>query len=345
MKRALVIGGTGFVGLNLVDELLSQGVEVRCTRRRRSVTVYLRKRDVELADAELTDAGTLGRAMEGCDVVFYTAAPYPRYSFDLKGATGAAAEAAQAVVTAAQGAGVRRVVFTSSTGLLDPALSGRWADPSDIPIQAPTDSVYRASKWATHHRFVEARRSGLAASSVLAGGCLGPWDVRAGTGGLLLALLRAAMPWYTDGLVHLVDVRDVARAHVAAAHEDVAATDYCLPGHSLLLSAVLSECVQRYGGEMPGQLLGAARARVQADLDEAEASKQCGRVPFPREMVDIVSAGQPVEGATALRELGIELTPLWVATEAAHAWFLRHGYLPKPRVLQQENESCQSTRP
>lgn len=72
--RALVIGGTGFVGLNVVDALLARGIEVRATRRPRSFTVYLRRRRVEMVPASLEDPIALARALEGCDAVIVAGA-------------------------------------------------------------------------------------------------------------------------------------------------------------------------------------------------------------------------------------------------------------------------------
>ena len=47
--RALAIGGTGFIGLNLVDELLAQGAQVRVTRRKRSATILLQGRSAAIS--------------------------------------------------------------------------------------------------------------------------------------------------------------------------------------------------------------------------------------------------------------------------------------------------------
>ena len=101
MKRALVIGGTGFLGLNLVDELLAGGVEVRATRRRKSITAFLRKRPVELVNASFDDALSLKNAMVGCDAVFHVAGYYPRYSLDRDAALSEATAGIDAVCAAA----------------------------------------------------------------------------------------------------------------------------------------------------------------------------------------------------------------------------------------------------
>ena len=73
-KRILVVGATGFVGLHVVDALLAAGYSVRATRRPRSITLLLRRRDVELVPASLEDPEALRAAMIGCDAVCFCAA-------------------------------------------------------------------------------------------------------------------------------------------------------------------------------------------------------------------------------------------------------------------------------
>lgn len=72
--RALVTGGTGFIGSHLVDELLRQGYEVRVLRRPTSSTTYLEGKDVTIAIGDLSDTASLVKACEHIDVVFHVAA-------------------------------------------------------------------------------------------------------------------------------------------------------------------------------------------------------------------------------------------------------------------------------
>jgi nucleoside-diphosphate-sugar epimerase len=72
--RALVTGGTGFIGSHLVDELLQQGYQVQVLRRPASRTTYLEGKDLTYAVGDLSDTKSLVKASENIDVVFHVAA-------------------------------------------------------------------------------------------------------------------------------------------------------------------------------------------------------------------------------------------------------------------------------
>jgi nucleoside-diphosphate-sugar epimerase len=69
-----VTGGTGFLGLNVVDALLEAGWSVIALHRPSSKVERLRARGVTLVEAELGDRPGLRRLLpEGCDAVFHVA--------------------------------------------------------------------------------------------------------------------------------------------------------------------------------------------------------------------------------------------------------------------------------
>lgn len=334
MKRALVIGGTGFIGLNLVDALLADGVEVRVTRRPRSITAYVRRRPVELVAASLEDTGQLVQAMQDVDVVFLAGGHYPRYSTDREGSIARGVAQIRNACVAASEVGVR-LVYTSSTGSMGRAEPGRPADERSIPESVPTQSVYCATKWAMERELERHVARGLDAITMIPGACLGPQDARLGTGGILVAAIHGSLPWWVEGLVNVVDVADVALAHIAAARRAKAGDRFCLTGHDLMLSKIFQRLIARYGGRIPREPLSAAEACARADAEEREAEPQRKRVPFPRELVDLVIAGQPVTSERAIRELDIQFRPLTETLDRAWAWYARHHYLPAMRAMEE----------
>ena len=73
MSIALITGGSGHVGANLVRELIAQDYKVRCIDfdgDHRAFEGF----DVELIKGSVTDVDSLDKAFEGADVVFHTAA-------------------------------------------------------------------------------------------------------------------------------------------------------------------------------------------------------------------------------------------------------------------------------
>jgi nucleoside-diphosphate-sugar epimerase len=73
MSSVLVTGGTGFIGLHLVEALVRRGDAVRCLVRLTSQVEPLKALGVELATAPLDDAKALHSAVAGTDVVFHVA--------------------------------------------------------------------------------------------------------------------------------------------------------------------------------------------------------------------------------------------------------------------------------
>lgn len=73
MRRVLVTGASGFVGRNLVNQLLARGCEVRCLVRSTSSIRHLRQPGIELCTGNLSTGEGLTTAVSGCDAVFHAA--------------------------------------------------------------------------------------------------------------------------------------------------------------------------------------------------------------------------------------------------------------------------------
>ncbi len=71
--KALVTGGTGFIGSHLVEALLKRGATVRCLVRDPARPGWLKGLDVELAKGDCARPDTLGGAAKGVDYVFHAA--------------------------------------------------------------------------------------------------------------------------------------------------------------------------------------------------------------------------------------------------------------------------------
>lgn len=72
--KALVTGGTGFIGSHLVDHLLTEGYDVRVLKRPTSSTTHLAGKHLQITDGDLLDRHSLRAACQDIDVVFHLAA-------------------------------------------------------------------------------------------------------------------------------------------------------------------------------------------------------------------------------------------------------------------------------
>src|ERR1700680_732358 len=73
---AFVTGATGFLGSHVARVLADQGAELRLLVRSTSNLRNLEGLKAETATGDLRDAGSLEKAMSGCDTVFHVAADY-----------------------------------------------------------------------------------------------------------------------------------------------------------------------------------------------------------------------------------------------------------------------------
>jgi uncharacterized protein YbjT (DUF2867 family) len=110
-EHVLVVGGTGMLGGQVVNELLVRGKRVRALVRPTSDAKRLESNGVEIARGDMMDPASLLQAMDGADAVVSTAAGYTRHSkgdtdeIDIIGN--------QNLADAAGRAGVNRFVLTS----------------------------------------------------------------------------------------------------------------------------------------------------------------------------------------------------------------------------------------
>ena len=73
MKTAFVTGATGFVGSHLVDDLLCKGYKIKCSIRKTSNLQWLKDKDVELCEVDLSDKNEIKEAIRGSDYIFHLA--------------------------------------------------------------------------------------------------------------------------------------------------------------------------------------------------------------------------------------------------------------------------------
>lgn len=114
----LVTGGTGFVGSHIVRQLVSAGRRVRILARPTSQMTALQGLAVERVEGDLRDAASLDRAMEGVECVFHAAADYRLWSRHPEEIYDANVGGTRRILDAANRAGVRRIVYTSTVATI-----------------------------------------------------------------------------------------------------------------------------------------------------------------------------------------------------------------------------------
>jgi dihydroflavonol-4-reductase len=328
--KAIVIGGTGFLGLSIIEALQAGGHEVVATRRSSSNTIFLRRLKVPMKTVSFDDKDSLVSAMEGCDAAFFAAGHYPRLSIDTAGQVARGVAMLRNVIAASRRAKVQRFLYTGSVVTVARPKQARPAVESDgMPEQAPEGSTYIAVKLALEREMMAAIKDGLPGIILLPAGCLGPCDHKIGTSFFIVSLAHRALPVFVDGDVNVVDARDAALGHVAAALKGRVGQRYLLGGTNLRVSAMVKQVAEKLRVPLPGRCLLPGEAIRFAGEEEARCNGTPQRPLITREMVDLSVFGQYVDSSKASREFGFAARPLSATLNDAIAWYRKNGYIPK----------------
>jgi len=227
--RVLLTGVTGYIGEHCAAELLRAGYEVVGVVRSQSKadatkSALARVAAVDrlsFAHADLLSDDGWNEAMRGSTFVIHVASPFvlaePRDENEL---IAPAVEGTRRVVAAAQRAGVRRLVLTSSTfAVIAGKPTGRYG-PDAWSDTAANIGAYAKSKTLAERAAWNAVGAGEMELTVINPGAVFGPSLGAQMDGqsvaMMTSMIGGKMPMIPDTSMGMIDVRDVARLHVAA---------------------------------------------------------------------------------------------------------------------------------
>lgn len=254
MRRALVLGASGFIGGAIARHAVETGWEVRAFRRRPGFTGAIADVPVEWVRGDLQDEAGLRRAMRGVQVLFHAAGYYPTHGRRIPAQVAFAAAQTRRVLRAAFGAGVERVVYTSSLTTISAPPPGeeRLADERDAYLPGSlARSAYYECKYAMESEALRAAAMGQDVVVLNPTLVLGPGDVHLAVSRILLAVARGRVIAWLPGETNVIDVRDAAAAHVRAAQVGRSGERTILGGHNVSVQDLLREAAAAAGSRAP----------------------------------------------------------------------------------------------
>ena len=219
------------------------------------------------------------------------------------------------VLRAALAAGVRRAVLTSTVGTIGRSASGGLPTEDTCFNLWTTASHYVKSKYLSEVAAQRLAKTGLPLIIVHPCAPVGSGDRKPTvTGQRIVDFLRGKQPSYLAGGINFVSVRDVAQGHVLAARSGRKGGRYILGNveGNLSLDDFLQLMSQVSGKSAPRPARSGWRSWLR------RPARSTPHLPL---------ASLSVDPSKAVRELGMDQTPLNEPFAEAVAWFKAYDYV------------------
>ena len=325
--RAFVTGGTGFIGSHVVRSLLQSEYQVTALVRPSSNLGNLQGLTVDIVKGDLNNPN-IWEQMRGCDYLFHVAAHYSLWQKDRELLYFDNIEGTRNILAAAQKAGIKRTVYTSSVAAIGVGKSGEIVDET---YQSPVEKLvgdYKKSKFLAEQVAMEAAKKGQDIVIVNPSSPIGALDIKpTPTGDIILRFLRRQMPAYVDTGLNFIDVRDVAWGHLLALEKGKSGDRYILGNQNLSLKQLLEQLSQITNLPAPQISVPSWIPLTVAWIDEKILSP-LGKTPtVPIDGVRMAQQPMYYDASKAIRELGLPQSPLNIALKDAVDWFVSNGYV------------------
>src|SRR5574339_960266 len=228
MAKYFVTGATGFVGGEIVKQLIGRGHKVVALVRSPQKAAMLKALGVEMHAGDVTAPDTLTTPMADVDGVFHVAAWY-KVGVQEPHAERINVDGTRNVLDAMRALGIPRGVYTSTLAVFSDT-RGMVPDES-FRFDGPHLSHYDATKWRAHYQVaLPAIAAGLPLTIVMPGVVYGPGDtsgmhtalVDLLRGRLLMTPARTAFCW--------AHIEDTARGHILAMERGGPGETYIIAG-------------------------------------------------------------------------------------------------------------------
>lgn len=319
----VVTGGSGVVGAAVVRHLIAAGHEVTGLSRSAASDGVLHDLGAKSVRGDIADLASLQAAFSETDLVFHVAGLNTLCPVDPRELERVNVGGTRNVVAAAEGAGVRRIVYTSSAATIGEP-RGSVGTERTTHRGSYLSHYERSKHLAEQAAFQDAKSVEVVA--VNPSSVQGPGRAT-GTGALILDLLRGRLPALIDTRLSIVDIDDCARGHLLAAVNGRSGERYLLNSFTTTMHDAVVVLEGVIGRETSVRWLPPWVASVGVLPVEAWARIR-GRTPrFCREMVRTLRHGHSYDGSKAEAELGLEYTPADVLLRRLVDWFRVEGML------------------
>jgi nucleoside-diphosphate-sugar epimerase len=246
----LVTGGTGFLGSELIKQLLKGEEKVRATKRAGSVIpALLQNKPIEWVDADLSDYYALEEALEDISKVYHCAGFISMEPADHKKLQKINAEGTANIVNLCLEKNIKKLLHVSSVAALGKATDNKLITENDHWLN-DHQYGYSISKYAAEMEVWRGIAESLNAVIVNPSIIIGKNAGIPGSGEFF-EIVRKGLKFYTSGSCGFVDVEDVAAVMIHLMESDIQAERFIINSENYSYYKFLEQIALQYGLKPP----------------------------------------------------------------------------------------------
>lgn len=321
MARALVTGGTGFVGSNIALRLVERGWQVRILERPGASRELLEGGPFEFVQGDILEPETLPEAMQDIQVVFHAAGVVDHWRQGVERMYAVNVDGALNVMKAALVCKIERLVHISSTAAMG-IHPNVIADESYQFNVKPERFVYGHSKFLAEEIVLEMVGRGLPAVIVNPTTVIGPRDVRKVSSGMVVEVAKHCVPpLIPPGGINVVPICDAAQGAIEAALKGRVGERYILAGENLTHLQLYQIIADVVGCGMKLKAMPRWQVSMIAGLTDMLQPQTSGPVPLTGDRLRLESQTFYFDGSKARSTFTIPQTPLRITIGRTFEWY------------------------
>lgn len=268
-SKIVMTGATGHVGYALLLELINNGA---------TPTILIRK-ESKIFDGlncvkvfgDVTDLASLEKAFEGADTVYHSAGIIELKPGNEELVYNVNVTGTKNVVAACKKCGVKKLVYMSSVDTYPPLPDNQVMHELSHYDPDILEGTYAKTKAEATQFVIDSNGTdGLETVIIQPSACIGPYDFKVSSiGEMVRMFVRGNFPvTITFGMYNFVDVRDVAKASVAAAEKGRPGECYLICGEAMTVGEFIRITAAALGKKEPKLKLSKKVADLAAPIME-----------------------------------------------------------------------------
>jgi dihydroflavonol-4-reductase len=325
MTRALVIGGTGFVGSNIALRLVERHWDVTIMERLGASRELLEGGPFDFVTGDVLELETLPPAMSGIDVVFNAAGVVDYWNQGVERMYEVNVDGTHNVMEAALKSRIERVVHVSSTAAMG-------IHPDELVDETYRFNVkeeqftYGHSKHQAEEIVFEYVKKGLPVVIVNPTTVIGPRDIRKVSSGMVVEVVKHCVPpFIPPGGINIVPICDAAQGTIEAAIKGRIGERYILGGENMSHRQIYQTIANVVGCGMKLKVMPHWQVALVAGLTDMMQPQTNGPVPLSGTRLRLESQNFYYETTKARSSFNMPQTPLRVTIGRTFEWYESMG--------------------